>query len=379
MGIKAITKTVIQKACRGLRGVKSNKVVFCSFNGKTYSDNPKAISEKLKAIAPDTEIVWLFSNPEAKKAIVPDYVQCVDINSKFSFWKEVCTCKVFVTNFLLPVVNKHKKQYFIQTWHGDKAFKKVLLDSTHSFVPEQVKGYCNLAIAGSDYGEKQYRSAFGYAGEVLKVGTPRNDRYLSPSVAEINEIKKSIGISENVGVLLYAPTLRDKARDACVAQDIQEIDIDATLKALREKYQRDWVCLVRAHPGVVALAGVKNSDDILDVSNYEDMSDLLLASDILITDYSSTAGDFVLLNRPVILFHSDIEDYCKNTRALYFDINDSPYFTVKNQNELNRLVAQLTDEQVRENCKAVLEFYGDCETGKAAEKVAQIIVERIKR
>ncbi len=379
MRIKNIGKKILQKSLRGVGGPRKNKVVFCSFNGKSYSDNPKAISEKLHEISPKTEIVWLFSNVEEKKKIVPDYVRCADIGSKISYWKEVCTAGVFVTNFLLPIVDKHKKQYFIQTWHGDKAFKKVLLDSTHKSVPEQVEGYCDLAIAGSNYGEKQYRSAFGYKGEVLKVGTPRNDRFLSPSSDEIAHIKKNLGIGQDVGILLYAPTLRDKARDDGVAQNIQEIDIIETLKVLREKYRRDWICLVRAHPGVIALAGVQNSKEILDVSSYEDMSDLLLVSDMLITDYSSTAGDFVLLNRPVILFHSDIEDYSKNTRALYFDVNDSPYFAVKSQDELNQVIAKLTDEQVKENCKAVLNFYGDCETGKAAEKIAQIIAERIRQ
>lgn len=378
MDIKHFSKKALQKVIRNLYGLKKNKVVFCSFNGKAYSDNPKAISEKLHAIAPDTDIVWLFSEPEKKKQIVPAYVKCVTYKSQWTFWKEICTCGVFVTNFILPVVDKNKKQYFIQTWHGDKAFKKVLLDATRSFVPEQVAGYCDLAVAGSDYGERQYRSAFGYTGNVIKVGTPRNDKLLNSGRDEIEKIKKRLGLSNDVGVLLYAPTIRDQAVHTGVAQRIQEINISATLEVLKKKDKREWVCLVRAHPGAIGLTGIDRADNILNVSDYEDMCDLLLVSDMLVTDYSSTAGDYVLLNRPVILFHSDIEDYSKNTRALYFDVNQSPYFRVKSQKELEKLIEKLDDEMIRANCSAILDFYGDCETGNAGEEIAKIIAARVE-
>ena len=163
-----------------------------------------------------------------------------------------------------------------------------------------------------------------------------------------------------------------------IAQEIQEIDSPATLQTLRNKYNREWVCLVRAHPGVIGLTGIDHSGDIIDVSAYEDMNDLLLISNMLITDYSSTAGDFALLNRPVILFHSDIEDYSTNTRALYFDVNESPYFIAKNQHELSALIEKLTNESVTANCKSILDFYGNYETGHAAEEIAKRIIAKVQ-
>ncbi len=377
--IKKQLKNMYQDAFRLRYGVKSNKVLFESFSGKSYSDNPKVISEQLHLMCPEAEIVWFFNDPDAKKEIVPDYVRCVYRSSRRNYWQEVSTCKVMVTNFLLPEAKKSKKQYFIQTWHGDRAFKKVLLDGTHDFVPEQVEGYCDLAIAGSDYGEKQYRSAFGYTGRVLKVGTPRDDRFISPSDEEINAIKSKLGVSPETKIVLYAPTLRDKARDDGVAQKMQDISISETLNALREKYGCDWVCLLRAHPGVIALSGFNTSEELIDVSGYEDMNDLLLVSDILITDYSSSAGDFALLNRPLILFQADIEDYVNNTRALYFDISDSPYFSVKSQEELCNLINRLTEKDVIDNCKEILDFYGTVETGNSAVEVSKIIIEQIRK
>ncbi len=362
-----------------IRGVKKNRVLFVSFNGKSYSDNPKVVSEALHKECPEAQIVWLFTDPKKKKEIVPAYVKTVNIKSASAYYKALYTSRVLVTNFLLPKVQKRDNQMFIQTWHGDRAFKKVLLDATHSHVNEQEEGYCDLAIAGSDYGERQYRSAFAYKGEVIKVGTPRDDAFINPDKEKIASIRRSLGIKDGCRILLYAPTLRDKARDDGVKQDLQSIDLQRTLEALERKYACEWICFVRAHPGVIGLNGVESSEKMKDVSSYEDMSDLLLIADLLITDYSSSAGDFALLERPLILFHSDIEDYSTNTRALYFDVAESPYYRAHTQDELENIIDSLRDEDVKKNCKDILDFYCTNESGNAAYTIARLIKDFIKK
>jgi CDP-glycerol glycerophosphotransferase len=108
------------------------------------------------------------------------------------------------------------------------------------------------------------------------------------------------------------------------------------------------------------------------------MADLLLVSDMLITDFSSSAGDFALMNKPVILFQSDKEDYIENSRQLYFSMDSTPYFIAETQDELESIVSGLTDEAVSENCQAILNFYGAYETGKASEVIANRIIEWTK-
>jgi CDP-glycerol glycerophosphotransferase len=105
------------------------------------------------------------------------------------------------------------------------------------------------------------------------------------------------------------------------------------------------------------------------------MADLLLVSDALITDFSSSAGDYALLNRPLILFQSDYDEYVEKDRGFYFDMNDSPYFIAKNQEELEVIIAKLTEDKVKENCKEILDFYGTCETGKSSEVIANRIID----
>lgn len=378
MFIKKILVNIFLFGCRILYGIDSNKVIFESFHGKSYSDNPKAISECLHKRLDKVKIVWVTLDADNNKGVYPDYINLVDKKNSWKYYKELATASVFVTNFQLPDIIKSKKQFFIQTWHGDRAFKKVLHDSefrdTSKKLPEEKAGFCDLAIAGSDYGEMQYRSAFLYKGTVLKEGTPRDDILVEKSEKQISFLKKKIGIDEKVKILLYAPTLRRNAYNARTKQNIQDIEIEKTLEALEKKYSCSWVCFVRAHSSVCGIAGLNFNERIIDVSSYEDMAELLLISDVLITDYSSSAGDFALLDRPVILYASDYEEYLKHDRGLYFDLADSPYYVAENQNSLLNIIEGLNEEDIRKNCCEILDFYKTNETGRASEIVVEHLI-----
>ena len=98
-----------------------------------------------------------------------------------------------MNNFSFKYIPKRKGQFFIQTWHGDRGFKKVLNDSGHrnrfNMVSESIPHYYDLAIAGSEYGKNLYRSAFGYSGEILLKGTPRDDGLVKPDGRKIDFLK----------------------------------------------------------------------------------------------------------------------------------------------------------------------------------------------
>ena len=106
------------------------------------------------------------------------------------------------------------------------------------------------------------------------------------------------------------------------------------------------------------------------------MTDLLLSADMLITDYSSCAGDFALLHRPIILYQQDREAYMATDRNFYFDMKDSPYRIAESQAELEAIAAAFTEEEAWENCDAILRFYTTTECGHASEELARIILNR---
>ena len=349
-----------------------DRVLFVSFDGRQYSDNPKAVSESLHKMYPEIEICWLLKNVSLN--VLPDYVKVIDARDIRELYKAYVLSKVVVTNFSFPNIPKHKDQYFVQLWHGDKAFKKIQYDNPfiekNFYRPESMPGFCDICVSGSDYGEMQYRSALRYKGEILKVGIPRNDRLININKQEVQNIKLSLGIGLDTKILLYAPTIR---KDSLGGMEVKDFQVIRTLDVLEKKYGCQWICLMRSHPGVRTLTGVDFTDKVIDVCSYGDMADLLLVSDMLVTDYSSCAGDFALLGRPIILFQSDLNEYTEKERTLYFEVKDSPYMVANNQEELEKLILELNDDLILENCKDILEFYHNYETGQASKAVVDLI------
>lgn len=365
--------------CNKLHGNKNDKIVFSSFDGKSYSDNPKAVSEKLHELYPQADIVWLFRQPEQKKDIVPDYVRCVKTGSGAAL-KELATARVWVDNAKKHIgTYKSKNQVYIQTWHGDRGFKKVLHDCYEKFDRNRYveAKICDIITVGSKFGKEQLTSAFRYSGAFLQYGSPRNDLLCGKDEHRADAIKASLGISEKSKIFMYAPTFRDITNQI---QEMQGLDLIEITKTLREKTKDDWICLIRAHSHSKGLAcDAELAKAVMDVTEYEDMAELLLITDLLITDYSSSAGDFPLLDRPVILFQDDREKYIKYDRNFYFEIDESPFIVAKNQQELIQIIQELDWSTIPQNCKDILDFYGTTETGKASEKVAEYIIEKIRR
>lgn len=360
--------------------IKGNKVVFKSFCGRSYSDNPRAISEKLNKLHPEFEIVWLVNDPKKKRKIMPYYVKIVKAKS-LSALRELATSKFWVDNFCTSYEYKSKSQIYIQTWHGDRGFKTIFYDSP--YVSKDFKLFesknCNLMVCGSDYGYKQYVTAFKYDGAILKLGCPRNDLLIENSKANKYLIRKSLNILENTNILLYAPTLRRDTAKGNKLQSIFDINLELIINALELKTNNKWICIVRAHSAVKGLEGISSySEKIIDGTSYEEMAELLLISDFLITDYSSSAGDFALLNRPIILYQPDLFEYLKNDRSFYFDINSTPYMTAQNNEELLKIILNLNWNAIPQNCKDILDFYGTVETGEASKRVVEYIISQSK-
>ena len=378
--MKKQLKNLFVKICRLLFGVRKKKILFISFDGKSYSDNPRAISEALYRIYPSSTIIWVLNKKASKNPDIPHYVKKSILKSKLSYVKyyfHLATSAVVVNNFSLTFIPKSKKQFFISTWHGDKAFKKVQLDATAKHVTEEIPGFCDLAICGSKYGKNQWESAFNYKGNFYESGTPRNDVLVNKDLKKIESIKKSLGVF-NKKVILFAPTMRDALLKKGENHVINDFPVDEILESLQFKTGNDWVFLVRAHPAVSSLLGFFFNNQIIDVSEIDDMAKLLQITDILITDYSSCAGDFALTGNAIYLYHPDRNDYISLNRELYFDVDLSPYLVAKSNKELLGLIRKYNVRDANDNCESILDFYGSLECGNASSDVARIIKNRIE-
>lgn len=366
-------------ACARLRGIDRNLAVFSAFDSRSYNDNPRYISEALHALKPDAKIVWLFKDVEKARRNfeIPPYVVCMNSISREGVGM-LARARIVVDNFNKRsyIKLKYPDQVYIQTWHGDRAFKKVGYDNPGQY-DYLIEEHASLCIAGSDYGERQFRSAFRYRGEVMKIGYPRNDILLRDDPAEEAAIRSRLGMDKDTRLLLYAPTFRDVQQRARQMQRAN-LDLFRVLDKLEKSTGKKWKCLVRAHYMSCGIPTDEASGRLINVSAYPEMAELLKVSDALITDYSSCAGDFALTRRPIWLYQDDLEDYTSNNRALYFDMADSPYWVASTPEEMDALIENTTAESARENCEEILRFYGECESGHAARSIAEYIVSRME-
>ena len=364
---------LVMWAARTFRGIDPYKVVFCSFQGRSYNDNPRFISERLHERCPQAKIVWLFNKAALKKleGQLPDYVRPVEYKRRAAL-EELATARVWVDNF-----TKHNflrwprgKQFYVQTWHGDRPIKKICYDLE---IPgdRRIEERCDRVVSGSEFGEKVYRSCFRYSGEFIREGCPRNDMLVESDPEERRRIRETLGVGEDTGLLLYAPTYRENEN---VIPKRAQMDLGRTLDCLEEVSGKRWVCLFRAHylSGGIDLEAVK--DRIIDVTQYGEMNELLLAADVLLTDYSTCATDFILTDRPALMFVADWEEYL-STRGVYFDIHDAPLLLAEDQDALEKLIRSLTPERVRENCKALREYFGCYESGRATDAVCDYVLD----
>ena len=346
------------------------KVLFLSFSGKQYSDNPRAISEKLHELYPDYKIVWKLPNAEDPYGVVPSYVERVK-PGKYAFYRELATSFGFVNNNANSYgYFKRRGQCFIQTWHGDRGFKRILYEAGQRNDNSVLEPYTDLAVCGSRLGRETYHTAFRYDGEIYSGGCPRNDILVMPDPQKARLVRERLGVSAEQKLFLFAPTYRDH-----VAEQNVEVDLASTVRALKEKYGGDWICLVRAHPGSGGL-DLSGCSWALHVTDYPDMADLLLVSDFLITDYSSSAFDYYLTGRPCICALFDYDDYVAQDRGFKVRPEDSGIPIARDQQELEKIIREYSDEDYQAAYQKVTEVYGTTESGAASEQICRYIQER---
>lgn len=329
-----------------------------------YYDSPRFIVEKMHELYPGYDVVFMpFDNIHVQNGFVPDYV-LVKRHSWFSFCTLLLSSFCVINNFeFTSIFIKRKKQLFIQTYHGDRGPKKILFDCDSSVECLDNK-VTDLMIVGSKFGAERALSAFRYTGKILQIGMPRNDQLIIPDNNKALEIRKRLNIPDNKKVLLYAPTFRNVPTDYS-----KNID----LKRINQLLNEEYVILVRMHRADKQKDLFVKNGTAMDVSWYPDVSDILLITDYLITDYSSVAFDFALRLKPIILYMFDYCEYIKSSRGLMFDIKDCGLKTAFTKEELEDVVLNTSHTVFAELDLQSLAFFGTTETGKSANIICEVI------
>ena len=369
----------------GSMPIDKSKILFSNFNGRGYGCNPKAIAEEMHRLRPDYELVWICNSQKARESL-PSYVTPVDYLSK-EFFMNLATAGTWVFNLTLQdYVIKREGQFYIQTWHGDRAFKKILRDAEEldSFkdwmknVKLREDELCDCCMSASDFGTRIYRSSFLYNGWVMEEGQPRNDVLVYHDSEYASQIRASIKVDNDVKVLLYAPTFRDHLHSQ--EASVSDIQLNVIVDELEKTTGSKWVVLLRAHGGTkLNLPNKEHLISYIDVTDYPDMADLLVITDFLITDYSSCAPDFALTGKPIMLYQDDIAEYVSKDRTMWFKMEESPYIYAHTMDEAIETIRKMTPQLAEENDRDILDFYGTKETGRSSQAICEEIIKRMER
>lgn len=374
--LKTIVKTYIRSLLY-LFPVRNNKVVFLNYDGKGYGDNPKYIAEELLRQNVSCKMVWLVR----EDYFVPSNIKKVNIDGLTAFY-ELSTTKIIISNckFNIPfnyVTRKKKKQYYLQTWHGDFGPKYIEKEIENTFSPGYIatskadSAATDAVLSGSSFFSSVLKESFWLPEhcEILEYGVPRNDIYFKDNELK-NRLKRQLGFSEDDRILLYAPTFRDDFDLSCYNIDFERIRV-----VLSRLTNETWKVVVRLHPNVSSHVELFDyNENIIDGSGFSDQQELCLVSDCLITDYSSIMADFMLMKKPVFLYATDLDKYSnkeagRGLRDFYFEL---PFSLGRNQEELeSHIIGFDKDEYVIKLKSFMQKYYCTFDDGHASERVVR--------
>lgn len=362
--------------------VKKNRLVLMNALAQNYGDNPKSVAEYLLKHYPNTyEIIIPVKDTAANAALTEKGLTVVKYNSLKYFYYAL-TCQVFLTNSggfsYLPM---RKKQYIINTWHGGGAYKKCGMDMYED--TKLFRRDLKLAADKTDV----FLSTCSRFTEVIsasmltpkeifwEIGMPRNDAMLNPDPAVRQSVREKLGLKEDEKLILFAPTYR-KPDDNYFKDSIAisyGVDCDRVCKAMETRFGGKWRFAYRLHPCVVNRDGLPGGN-VMDLSDYPDMQELLLAADAMINDFSSSMWDFMLTGRPSFLFAIDLEHYIKTTQV-YTPVEEWPFPRSTNNDDLEKSILNFDEDSYAAACRYHYTSLGGCETGKATELVCRRIYE----
>lgn len=375
-------KLVIRTLLTPLRllPVKKNRVFIINNLSHKFAGNPKYVADHLMAHYGDKlEIVLSLKQPENYEQLRQRGFKLVKFNSLQYFIKAM-TSRVFLTNSggysYLPM---KKKQYVINTWHGGGAYKKCGTDmysNSRTFRADlklQAKQTGAFTSTCTRFTEEFSRALIIPREVFWEIGMPRNDILIHPDAELRRQVRESIGLKEDEKLILFAPTYR-KVDDNYFRDSIAisyGVDSGRVVRAMEQRFGGKWRFAVRYHPNVVNRQDMRD-ENVLDLTDYEDMQELLLAADAMINDFSSSMWDYLLTGKPSFLFAVDLDHYVATTEV-YTPVAQWPFPQAVDNDQLEKNILEFSEEKYAEDCKAHYAALGGCETGEATKLVCRRI------
>ena len=375
-------------------GVKVDEktLLFCCFNGKSYSCSPKAIYEYMinNDEFKDYKFIWAFVDDKKYKYLEENINTTVVKIREKEYKKYLAKAKYWIFNYKIPdFLYPKKNQIFVQCWHGTP-LKRLGCDLEHfdnvlNTIDGIKKRYKIEAskftyfISPSKFASEKFISAWnlkeiGKENIIVEEGYPRNDFLFNYKEKDVQQIRKKLGIeNDNRKIILYAPTYRSDQHQTGLGYVYKE-EID--FKKMEGKFGKEYLILFRPHYFIAnSFDFDKYKGFVYNVANIDDINELYIISDILITDYSSVFFDYANLKRPMIFFMYDLEHYKNESNGFYIDLNELPGPIVETQEDLEKSIEDV-DFNIgsSKKYKEFNEKYNYLDDGNASKRVIEKVI-----
>lgn len=346
----------------------SKKILMLSDSRSSLSGNLKFIYDELKNYPYEVNMI-LKKTIDTKKTF----------KEKKELTRLMAISKYILIDDFYPIVYPirfRKGTKLIQVWHAMGAFKTFGFSRigkvggpTKSSLTH--KNYTD-AICSSKSIRKNYAEAFGISiDKVHAIGIPRTDVFFDKEYEKNikEDLYKKYPILKNKKVITYAPTFRGNGQQSAYFP-FDMIDFNLLKKELKD----DYVFILKMHPFVKDTNFLpKNDDFFLNLSDEREINDLLFVTDILVTDYSSVIYEYSLLNKQVVFYVPDLDEYIR-TRDFYYDFNKYMYGDVATTT--NELIEKIRNGKINKEKKEEFKdfFCSACDGNSTKRFVEELIV-----
>jgi CDP-glycerol glycerophosphotransferase (TagB/SpsB family) len=353
----------LQRLYRTAAWQPRNAVYFESFYGRSATCNPRALDGEVAQHYPQLTRFWGVDDASIP---VPEGSIPV-IRGTREWWEARATSRYVVANdWLRRQFRPQPFQVVLQTWHGSM-LKRIGLDRPNVPPAKQrvilrERSKWDLLLSQNHHSTEILASAYAWDRPIMEEGYPRDDP-LSTRTGE--DVRARLGIAPGKTAVLYAPTWREN-----LTSMVTFLDLESLTRDLGD----DYVLLLRGHSRTVAYGGTITLPGVIDVTTHPDITELFLAADVLITDYSSVMFDFSVTRRPMIFFVPDMDDYRDSIRGVYFDLSElAPGPVLYTQDDVRAALQDLDSQQEKyaELYEAWVQRFNHHDDGHAAERIVQ--------
>ena len=384
---------------------ESGKNIILMFHHKgkkLYGNNMKFVADEIIRQNLNCQIYWYVGHGVLTKLKLKK-------NNNYGFPKQIkvvyhkkSTLKIarkarviisdnFTPAFLLKHFHK-KHQFMINTWHGSLGIKKIVAINTlfkfnDKYAQNKTADMNNfdVLVSNSDFENVIYRRDLFFNNEIKVLGHPRNDIFFANKQSQNvirSKVCEQIGLDKNKKIVLIAPTfMNELGLKYVITCYLAFFDFAAIKKAFEKNFGSEVQVLLRLHPEWQFVPYLdkfmEENPFLINATSYPDIQELLVASDAMITDYSSCIFDFLFTKKPGFIFAPDRKHY-EMTRGLYFPLEESPFPVAEDNETLCKNIINFDNNLYQKRVEEFLKSRNVVDDGHASERVVELIKEHLK-